>query len=95
MELRTVRRGLVALAVAATLGLAGAYPAAAAELGWFERSVSWLAGLWAADEPAARAQSDDGGLFSLWTSTSTADKGMGLDPNGEGTQTLDPTGTGQ
>ena len=88
MELRTVRRGFATLAIAATLGLAGAYPAAAAEQGWFERSLSWLSGLWAADDAESRAQAEDG-LIAIWTA-STADKGMGLDPNGSGTQG-DPT----
>ena len=52
MQIRTVRRGFAALAIAATLGLAGAYPAAAAETGWVERGLSWLAGLWGADDAA-------------------------------------------
>jgi hypothetical protein len=89
MELR-IRRGLVALAIAATLGLAGAYPAAAADHGWFERSLTWLSGLWAAEDTAAKAQPDADGLLSLWM-MSTADKGMGLDPNG-GTEMEPPPG---
>jgi hypothetical protein len=93
MELRTVRRGLVTLAIAAILGLAGAYPAAAAEQGWFERSLSWLSELWAADEPAASAPVD-GGLFAIWV-TEAVEKGMGLDPNGEGSQGGPTAGEGQ
>ena len=89
MELRTVRRGLVALAMAATLGVAGAHPAAAAETGWFEQSLRWLSGLWAAEYNAATAQPDRGPFD--WVA-SWADKGMGLDPNGETVQEIDPPG---
>jgi hypothetical protein len=93
MELRTVRRGFATLAIAATLGLAGAYPAAAAEQGWFERSLGWLSGLWAAEEPTARAPVDEG-LFAIWM-MDAIEKGMGLDPNGSGTQGDPTAGEGQ
>jgi len=79
MQIRTVRRGFAALAIAATLGLAGAYPAAAAEPGWFERGLSWLSGLWSADDVAApRAE----GLTSMRALEEVVDKGYGVDPNG-------------
>lgn len=77
MELRTVRRGVAVLAIAAVLGLAGAYPAAAEELGWLERGLHWLAGLWSGESPAAQ----DRGPFSSFASESV-EKGLGVDPNG-------------
>ena len=86
MDRRTVRRGTAALAFAAILGLAGAYPAAAEEIGFFEQSLRWLSGLWGAQETGG-----EGGLFSIWAADQQkdSDKGMGVDPNG-GTV---PTGT--
>ncbi len=80
MELRTVRRGFAALAIAAILGLAGAHPAAAEEPGLFERSLRWLSGLWAAGSAAPNGP-EDRGLMSIWV-TETVEKGMGVDPNG-------------
>ncbi len=76
MELRTVRRGLVALAIAATLGLAGAHPAAAAEHGWLEQGLRWFSELWSTKEPQPRGE----GLLSIWAST--VERGLGMDPNG-------------
>ena len=73
MGLRTVRRGCAALAFAALLGLVGANPAAAEELGWLERGLLWFSGLWGAEageEPHASWAMD------------SMDKGAGLDPNG-------------
>lgn len=82
MEIRTVRRGLAALAIAVALGLAGAYPAAAAEPGWFERSLSWLSGLWSAEDGAAKAAQPRGeGLLSIWASDEM-NRAIGMDPNG-------------
>jgi hypothetical protein len=76
MELRTVRRGLVTLAIAALLGLAGAYPASAAEeRGWLTRSLSWLSALWAGDDSPAESRAGEG-LVPIAT------KGYGVDPNG-------------
>lgn len=80
MNRRTVRRGVAALAFAALLGLAGAYPAAAEEIGFFERGLLWLSGLWGAQD-AADAGRPAAGLFSIWGEDAT-EKGMGLDPNG-------------
>lgn len=77
MELRTVRRGFATLAIAAILGLAGAYPASAAdERGWLDRSLSWFAALWAGEDLLAETQADEG-LLPVPT------KGYGVDPNGE------------
>lgn len=81
MELRTVRRALAALAIAATLGLAGAAPAAAAEPEWLERSLVWLSGLWAAEDAAAKARPDGGSLILAWAAD-MVDRGLGMDPNG-------------
>jgi hypothetical protein len=81
MELRTVRRVCTALAFASLLGLAGANPASAEELGWFEQGLLWFSGLWGAEEAGAKLQAG-GDTRSIWTMDSM-DKGMGLDPNGE------------
>lgn len=81
MEIRTVRRGLASLAIAVALGLAGAYPAAAAELGWFERSLIWLSGLWGAEDASAKAQPGGEGLRSIWASDDMH-RAIGMDPNG-------------
>lgn len=79
MKLRTVRRGGAALAAAALLGLAGAQPAAAAELGWLEQGLLWVAGLWDAGDAGAAASPDE--PRALWM-LDAIEKGMGLDPNG-------------
>lgn len=91
MELRTVRRGLAALAIASTLGLAGAHPAAAEELGWFEQGLRWFADLWSVD----KAQPGGGEPSSIWMLDSV-DKGYGMDPNGGVAQgDTPPPGQGQ
>lgn len=90
MELRTVRRGLVVVTATALLGLAGASPASAAEPGWLEQGLRWLTGFWATESSAAKAR-PDGGLVT-WA-MSTTEKGMGLDPNGDGSQSVDPPPT--
>ena len=86
MDRRTVRRGFAVLAFAVILGGAGAYPAAAEEAGFFERSLRWLSGLWAQDTGAESGSED--GLFSIWAAD--YDKGMGVDPNGGTTQIVTP-----
>lgn len=91
MEIRTARRGFAALAIAATLGLAGAYPAAAAEPGWLERGLSWLAGLWSVEDAAPRAES----LTAVQALDEVVDKGYGVDPNGSQGTVPDPPGEGQ
>ncbi len=73
MELRIVRRGAAALAIAATLGLAGAQPAAAAEHEWFAQGLRWLSELWS---PGPE-------LISIWAQE-TIEQGYGMDPNGGG-----------
>jgi len=74
MKLRIVRRGLVTLVAAGFLGLTGAAPASAQELGWFERGVFWISELWA---------TPDAGLTDRAAEPrGTELKGMGLDPNG-------------
>lgn len=83
MKIRTVRRALAALAIAVVLGLAGAYPAAAAEPGWFERGLIWLSGLWAGEDAAAKAETDGEGLLSFWALSSEVERGLGIDPNGK------------
>jgi len=81
MGLRTVRRGCTALAFAALLGLVGANPAAAEELGWLERGLLWFSGLWSAEDAGAMVQAGEEPHAS-WAMDSM-DKGAGLDPNGE------------
>ena len=79
MDCRTVRRGFAVLAFATILGVAGAYPAAAEEIGFFERSLRWMWELWGGQETG-----DEDGLFSIWAADQQkdSDKGAGLDPNG-------------
>ena len=85
MELRTVRRGLTALAIAATLGLAGAHPAAAAEHGWLEQGLRWLSGLWSTNEPQPAGKG-----LSIWALDSVVERGYGMDPNGSEDEPDDP-----
>lgn len=92
MDRRTVRRSFAVLAFAAILGVAGAYPAAAEEAGFFERSLRWLSGLWAQDIGAESRSGD--GLFSIWAASET-EKGMGLDPNGGTVESVPPPGEDQ
>jgi len=91
MEIRTVRHGLAALAIAIILGLAGAGPASAAGPGWLEQSLRWLADLWSADE----AQAGGGGEpLSIWE-LEIVDRGYGMDPNGGEVPEFTPPGQGQ
>jgi len=86
MHRKTVHRGVAALALVTVFALAGARPAAAANLGFLDR----LAGLWTAvteREPAA-------GLWDTLTgwlgdsmkkdedATPITERGTGIDPNG-------------
>lgn len=94
MEIRTVRRGLVALAIASTLGLAGAGPAAAEERGWLEQGLHWLAGLWPVGD-SGQPGGSGGGLTAIWMMDSV-ERGYGIDPNGGTVQeVLPPTGGGE
>ena len=99
MELRTVRRGFAALAIATLLGLAGAHPAAAAELGLLERGLHWLSGLWPAEAWSAEDVAAPAGplddLFA-WFMDESVEKGFGLDPN-DGSQPHEtpPSGEGE
>lgn len=77
MQQRNARRGLAALALAATLGLAGAHPAAA-DQGFFERGLHWLMGLWGSGEVT---ETREGGLTAIWAGDHI-DKSLGIDPNG-------------
>jgi hypothetical protein len=77
MEQRNAHRGLAALALAATLGLAGAHPAAA-DQGFFEKSLRWLAGWWGSEEVT---EAREGGLTAIWAGDNV-DKSLGIDPNG-------------
>lgn len=77
MDKRNAHRGLAVLALAATLGMAGANPAAA-DQGFFERSLRWLAGWWGSEEVT---EAREGGLTAIWAGDSV-DKSLGIDPNG-------------
>lgn len=77
MEQRNARRGLAALALAATLGVAGAHPAAA-DQGFFEKGLHWLMGLWGSEDVTDARES---GLTATWAGDHI-DKSLGIDPNG-------------
>ena len=92
MRKRIVHRGITVMALTATLALAGAYPAAAQDLGIFERGLRWLSSLWempVAQQPAAgnsaqtRAAAHTGsGTADPSGTVVPDDKGLGVDPNG-------------
>jgi hypothetical protein len=83
MDRRTVHRWIAALALVAALGVMGARPMAAADLGWMDR----LASLWSAGT--------DGKPMGFWDTVigwfdgtqregtfAKEDRGAGVDPNG-------------
>lgn len=86
MHRKTVHRGIAALALVTVFVLAGAQPAAAANLGFLDR----LAGLWTAvteREPATSLWDTVAGWFGSATekeadTTPVTDRGAGLDPLG-------------
>jgi hypothetical protein len=92
MSKQIVRRGITVLALTAALALAGAHPAAAQDLGLFERGMRWLTSFLAM--PAAQqertgnsAQTQTVPQKSSGTTDPTGkvvpgDKGLGVDPNG-------------
>src|SRR4051794_35170943 len=84
---KTVHRGIAALALVTVLALAGAQPAAAANLGFLDR----LASLWTTvteREPAVGLWDTLTGWFGDATTkkdsdaTPITDRGSGIDPNG-------------
>ena len=79
---RTVQRGIVALAIAASLSVAGARPAAAMDLGL----VRQLSNLWSlvTGGPSHAPHQTAGKPATRKTSSSdpTPDRGWGIDPNG-------------
>jgi hypothetical protein len=99
MHRKYVRRGIFALAVVTSLAYSGSRPAAARELGLMERlnrawsavtgaQPAWaqLAGWFGGDKPTKAASS---------STSSTVDKGWGMDPNGNSiltSPTSDPSG---
>jgi hypothetical protein len=97
---RSVHRGMFALAIVTSLAFAGAQPAAARELGMMER----LNRLWSSvtgAEPGAWAQltgwfgGDKPTKATSTPTSSTTDKGWGMDPNGNSittSPTSDPLG---
>lgn len=98
MSKRIVHRGITVLALTTALALAGAHPAAAQDLGLFERGLRWLSSLW--DMPVAQQPAVEHGAqmrtAAAGHSTSSTtdpnqgggqtvvpgDKGLGVDPNG-------------
>lgn len=92
MDRRNVHRGLVALALAVGLMLAGVQPAAAKESGTWGLILDRLLGVWDAEENGSRGLWDiAGGWFAEKTSFSpdgsTLERGAGLDPNGNSLRT--------
>ena len=91
MRKQIVRRGMTVLALTATLALAGAHPAAAQDLGLFERGMRWLTSLWdlpvtqqqrAGDSPRAAVQKTSNPTDPVTGKGVPGDKGLGVDPNG-------------
>jgi len=81
--------GLAVLTLTAVLGLAGARPAAALDLGLFTRGVQWLASLWNAPAQSYRLET---GAMASQPENATIDKGLGVDPNGGGVRPPLPEG---
>lgn len=80
----TLRRGSVALALAAAFVFAGARPAAAEEPRLFRAGMGWLTGFW--NEIVERDVYGLGGLLSLWEAAEETEQGFGVDPNGTSVQ---------
>jgi hypothetical protein len=85
MRRRSVNRGMAALAIVTSMAVAGARPAAAESLGFFDR----LAGLWSSVTAPAAPDfwSAVNGWFGFSEKAVTApndntERGWGLDPNG-------------
>jgi hypothetical protein len=81
MSRNTIRRYGVLLVLVLTLGLAGATPASAEELGW-NKVLGWLAGFfdlsgWATGPGADKDGGTSAGLNRIWDM-----EGPGFDPNG-------------
>lgn len=84
MQGRAVRRGIAVVVLAASLGIAGAPPAAAAEPGLIGQSLGWLSGLL-----------DSLSLSSVWEALDLTDQGAGLDPNGKPVVVVEPPPVGE
>lgn len=90
MQHRTLHRGIVALAIATSLSVAGAHPAAAANLGLLDR----LAGLWSVvtgvPSPVSHAvvRRSNGTPAKSTTSPPPPDRGWGIDPNGNSSTSI-------
>ncbi len=83
MDRHIIRRGIAVLLLAAGIGLAGAWPAAAEETARTSRSQGWLV-FWAAVVEQSGLGERMSGIFSFWQAAtqSEVDKGFGVDPNG-------------
>jgi hypothetical protein len=86
MQHRRIHRGVVALAIVTSLSVAGARPAAAANLGLLDRLTSLWSFVTGAPSPVPHAVvRPSNGSFTKSTSspsTPTPDRGWGIDPNG-------------
>ena len=93
---RTVQRGALALAIAASLSVAGARPAAAMDLGLMHQISSLWSFFIGAPSPAAHQTAAPSGKPVHRKSTSTTtDRGWGIDPNGNSlVVNPNPTSTG-
>jgi hypothetical protein len=92
MSRNTIRRCGVLLVLVLTLGLAGATPASAEELGW-NKVLGWLTGFfdlsgWAAAPGGNEDGRASGGPSRIWDM-----EGPGFDPNGIPVPTGDTTPT--
>jgi hypothetical protein len=88
---RTVQRGIVALAIVASLSVAGASPAAAMDLGLMHQISNLWSFFLGAPSPAPHRTTAGKPDTRKTTSTQpTPDRGWGIDPNGNSITTTDP-----
>jgi mannitol-1-phosphate/altronate dehydrogenase len=85
---RTIHRGVVALAIVTSLSVAGARPAAAMDLGL----VHQISHLWSflTGVPSPAAHRTTGKPATRKATSTTTDRGWGIDPNGNSV-TIDPS----
>ena len=94
MRRRSVHRGLAALAIVTSMAVAGARPAAAESLGFFDRLAGFLSTVDAPGAPGLwTSMTSWFGVTEKATSADTTDRGWGLDPNGN-SSVVEPPVTG-
>jgi len=87
---RTVHRGVVALAIVTSLSVAGARPAAAMDLGLVHQISHLWSFLTGVPSPAAHRTTGKPATRKATSTSTTTDRGWGIDPNGN-TVTIDPS----